>query len=491
MKNTKRSPYLFILIGILVFLYIPLLQNQFHFKKYIKPLKGAYVEALDTSFSADAWFSGRYRDIKDKYLTQNFGLRNYYVMLNNEINYRYFKIANIDKVIVGKGDFLYETDYIEAYYGNNFVGIKELVSRYKKIKELQETLAANGIDLEIVFLPSKASFYPEFIPDNQISEMKVSNYDCATALCKKLNINHIDFSAWFKQMKPIIPYDLYPKTGIHWSNYGALIATDSLKKHIEYNTKSNLRDFEITNVAYSDSLIGPDNDMGEVMNLLYPVKTLPMPYASYYWKEDNETTVKPKALVIADSYYWNIYTQGLANNLFTDNKYWYYNQTVYPESEPIRDVAKLNLLEEIKKHQVIILMATEINVHDIGWGFVDKALDVLQTKNTNYKRQKIYVGNIREHILQTPEWMADIKKKAAEKNITIDEMVTLDAIYVYETDYNRPEIVEQIEETKQRIKNTPEWIAQIKVKAKEKGISEEEMLEIDSKYLYDTELKKK
>ena len=61
----------------------------------------------------------------------------------------------------------------------------------------------------------------------------------------------------------------------------------------------------------------------------------------------------------------------------------------------------------------------------------------------------------------------------------------------YETDYCKPEVVTLIEETKERIKNTKEWIEQIRVKAKEKGITEAEMLELDAKYLYDTELKKK
>lgn len=494
MTSIKKSPYLFILIGILIFLYIPLLQNTFHLKNYIKPLKGAYTEAPDTSISTKAWFSGRYQEIKDKHLTQNFGFRNYYVMLNNQIDYRFFNIANVDKMIVGKGGFLYETNYIESYFGNNFIGEKELSEKFSKIKMLQDKLAYNGIDLEIIFTPSKASFYPEFIPDSWISEKKISNYEFAASLCKKLNINHIDFSKWFIQQKNISPYDLYPKTGIHWTNYGALIATDSLKKHIEYKTNLNLRDFVITNIAFSDSLISPDNDMGEAMNLLFPIKTLPMPYANYYWTDDNNI-IKPNALFIGDSYFWNIYYQGLTNNLFTDCKFWYYNQTVYPESESIREVNKLNIAEEIKKQKVIVLMATETNIHDIGWGFVDKALEALNNANlnssSNSTRKNIYVKNIKEHITQTPEWMEDIKKKAEKNKVSIEEMINLDAIYIYETDYCKPEVVDLIEKTKERIKNTKEWMEQIKAKAKEKNISEEEMLELDAKYLYDTELKGK
>lgn len=490
MKKNKFSANFYILIGVLFFISIPLIQNQLHLKKYIKPLIGAYNTVQDTVITTESWFNGRYQAVKDKYLAQNYGLRNYFIMLDNQINYKLFNATGIGNVIVGKGDFLYETEYIDAYYGKNFVGLDTLMNRYKKIKKLQDYLASMGIDLEIVFTPSKASFYPEFIPDNWRSEKKINNYDCAVALCKKLKINHVDFSGWFKKIKNISPYDLYPKTGIHWSNYGALIATDSLKKQIEFNTKLNLRDFQITNVAFSDTLIDPDNDMGEVMNLLFPVKTFPMPYANYYWKEDNGA-VKPKALFIGDSYFWNIYYQGLTNNLFTDSKFWYYNQTVYPETELIREVNQLNMSEEIKKQQVIVLMATETNIHDIGWGFVDKALEALKSKNINLVRQKIYVNIIKENIKNTPEWMNDIKKKASERKISVDEMINLDAIYIYEIEYCKPEVTQILDMTKERIKNTKEWMDQVKIKAKERNLTEDEMLELDAKYLYDTDIKNK
>jgi hypothetical protein len=474
----------------MVFLFIPLFQNLFEFKKNIKELKGAYTPAKDTCFTVESWFSGRYKDIKEEYATQNFGLRNYYVMLTNQIRYKFFDIANIKKVVVGKGDFLYETDYIDAYYGNNFIGINNLIDRYKKLKSVQEYLAAIGIDLEVVFLPSKASFYPEFIPDRYASVKKVSNYDCAVKLCKKLNIDFIDFSSWFITMKDYIPYDLYPKTGIHWSNYGALLATDSLKKHIEYNTHLNLRSFNITNVSFSDSIINPDNDMGEVMNLLFPIKTLPMPYASYYWK-DEDTDVKPKTLTIADSYYWNIYNQGLANNLFGESNYWYYNQTVYPEDQPERDVKKLNLYDEIRKYQVIILMATEINVHDIGWGFVEQTYDLFKNEIKNTARQKMYLVVLKEAIRNTPEWLKNIELKAKEKKISREEMMNLDAEYIYKTDYCKPEVIAATEEIKVRIHNTPQWMKDIAKKAKEKHITFDEMLELDAKYIYEMEKEQK
>lgn len=478
-----------LLCGILIFLFIPVLQNVLHFK-WIKPLKGAYVEVQDTEFSIANWFDANYQNKKEEYVNQNFGLRNYYVRFNNQIDYSLFNKANVAKLVVGKGGFLYEDDYINAYYGKNFIGEEKLEERFKKLKTVQDLLASQGTVLEVVFAPGKASFYPEFIPDNWRSEKKLNNYEYARDLCKKLGVTYIDFNAWFIQQKDLSPYDLYPKTGIHWSNYGSLLAIDSLKNHIQAMSGLKLRNFIIDNVGFSDSLQSPDNDIGEAMNLLSDVQVLPMPYANYHWQDDNGA-VKPKALFIGDSYFWNIYYQGLTNNFFTDCKFWYYNETVYPESEPERSVKKLNLSDELKKYPVIVLMATDCNVHDIGWGFVDQVYDLYKENLKDAFRKKVYVKLLSENIRKDKVWLADVERKAKEKNISIEEMITLDAIYIYKTEYCKPGVPELLDETIARIKNTKPWVADIAKKAKEKNVSFEEMMEMDAKYIYDTELKQK
>ncbi|MBK7667691.1 MAG: hypothetical protein IPJ32_10330 [Sphingobacteriaceae bacterium] len=466
-----------------------MLQNVLHFK-WIKPLKGAYVEVQDTEFSVATWFDANYQNKKEEYVNQNFGLRNYYVRFNNQIDYSLFNKANVAKLVVGKGGFLYEDDYINAYFGKNFIGEEKLEERFKKLKTVQDLLASQGTVLEVVFAPGKASFYPEFIPDNWRSEKKLNNYEYARDLCKKLGLTYVDLNAWFILQKDLSPYDLYPKTGIHWSNYGSLLAIDSLKNHIQAMSGLKLRSFIIDNVGFSDSLQSPDNDIGEAMNLLNDIQTLPMPYANYHWQDDNGA-VKPKALFIGDSYFWNIYYQGLTNNFFTDCKFWYYNETVYPESEPERSVKKLNLSEELKKYQVIVLMATDCNVHDIGWGFVDQVYDLYKEDLKDALRKKVYVKLLSENIRRDKVWLADVERKAKEKNISVEEMITLDAIYIYKTEYCKPGVPELLDETIARIKNTKPWIEDIAKKAKEKNVSFEEMMEMDAKYIYDTELKQK
>jgi hypothetical protein len=489
MQDVKKTYKLVLLIGTLLFLFIPLLQNTLHLKKWIKPLKGAYATAEDTVLTGQNWFNGRFQEIKDKYLNENFGLRNYYVRLNNQIDYKLFRKANVAKVVVGKGDFLYESNYIEAYFGKNCVGKEKLTEHFRKVKQLQELLSLQGILLEIVFAPGKATFYPEFIPDDWIMTKEKNNYEYSVEICRELKIDFIDFNKWFLQNKNIIPYDLYPKTGIHWSNYGALLAMDSLRRDIEVKTQSNLRDIIITNISFSDSLRDPDKDIGDAMNLLRDIKPFPMPYANYIWGDEGNP-VKPKALFIGDSYFWNIYYEGLTNNLFSDCKFWYYNQTVYPESEKEKDVKKLNLAEEIRKNSVIVLMATDCHVQDIGWGFVEQALDVLDPQSKD-PRERMYIKEIIKDIRKNKEWLADIEGKAKEKNITTEEMIRRDAMYVYKTDYCKQEVIDLTEQNKQRILNTKEWAESLKAKAAERNITYEEMLELDAKYIYDTEQKGK
>lgn len=501
MKHNYRAIDMGFLCGILLLLFLPLLQTFFHFKKSIRPLRGAYVAAEDTLFTWKGWFDERFQQKKNDKLNQDFGFRNYYVRLNNQLDFTLFEKINTEHVVQGKAGVLYEDDYIKAYLGKNFIGKEKLEALGDKLKQAQQLLKSNGIRLEILFLPGKASFFPEYIPDTYGAKSGTSNYEYLSQYAKKIGLDFIDFNAWFKQMKPHTVYDLYPSGGIHWSNYGALIAFDSLRKHIEKNSLLTLREFRITKIKYSSTLIDPDNDIGEALNLMRDVKPLSMPYAEYKWLE-KPLEDKPQALFVGDSYFWNWYYQGLINNFFTNARFWYYNQTVFPDTLPERDVQKLSFKESVAPNKVVVLMATESNIHDIGWGFADKVLsnftpgqglehaDSTTLANLG-QRKNIYIKFFIGEIKKNADWLEKVKIKAKEKNISADAMALLDAEYLYDTQYSQPSVIQYTEETKQRILHDAKWSGDVKAKAKEKNIPFEEMLELDAKYIYDMEVSPK
>ncbi len=69
-------------------------------------------------------------------------------------------------------------------------------------------------------------------------------------------------------------------------------------------------------------------------------------------------------------------------------------------------------------------------------------------------------------------------------------MIREDAIYLYTTEYNKPDVIQLTEQIKSNINATPDWKKSVQQKAVEKKVTFEEMLELDAKYIYDTEHRK-
>src|SRR5207253_3372882 len=126
-------------------------------------------------------------------------------------------------------------------------------------------------------------------------------------------------------------YPLYPQYGIHWSNYGAVKAFDSITSYIEHKLHVNLPDLRISSIKTPDTLQPADDDLITSMNLLWQPKTYKMAYPVFKVFYDSLVHKKLNSLVVADSYWWQIYGFGLHTNTFKANDFWYYNIGVYPD----------------------------------------------------------------------------------------------------------------------------------------------------------------
>ena len=82
------------------------------------------------------------------------------------------------------------------------------------------------------------------------------------------------------------------------------------------------------------------------------------------------------------------------------------------------------------------------------------------------------------------------KQKAVQNQIPFDEQLDKDARFLYDSKYGSTEVKEILNGIRSRIHNTPVWLDQIKEKAKGKNISVEQMLELDVIFVYDMENKK-
>jgi hypothetical protein len=430
-RNTTKKAALLILV---VALFIPLCQEFFTIFE-IGRLQGLYEVAPPTTFTLKKWMDGSFQAEKEKYVDQNYGTRNFLVRLSHQLDYSLFnEVHTTTDVIAGQKGMLYGNDYIQSYYGDNYVGDQNVETKCTQLAELQKKLTVQNKTLIVVLAPGKASFYPEYFPGKYlVREKKQNNYEAYTKQLKAKGINVIDMNSWFLTMKGKTPYPVFTELGVHWTSYGASLAYDSLVKYIERKRNIDLPDYTTT-YQLSDTLRYPDNDLFLLSNLLFQ-----LPHAKPAYPEiriTNETgKMKPTCLTIGDSYWWTI--RKLNNSLFQNQRYWYYNNDAYPES--IEDsynhvqVSSLNFNEIIQQTDVIILLQTESTLYNLGHGFVEKlykSYTGIEGYAPREKQEK--VNNMMKYIRNDKKWMEGIEERSKKENIPVDTILYKDALWQVE-----------------------------------------------------------
>jgi len=342
-----------------------------------------------------------------------------------------FRKTKAKDVIVGKNNYLYEKNYIKAYNGSDFIGSDSILDRMQKLGFIQDTLSKLGTDIILVFAPGKGSYYPEFIPDRFLKSTGPTNLESHLKYAKELGLNFIDFNSYFRSNKNTSAYPLYPKYGIHWSFYGACLVTDSIIKYIEANRNINMPDIMWDQIEIDTAKNG-DNDIAEGMNLLFEFEPEMLAYPSVHF-DPGEGKVKPSVLVISDSFFWIIYNTDV-KKVFSSLHFWFYNREIYPDHfiSP-KFTSDVNVVYEIINHDVIIIMAGDATLTDLGWGFIKTAYDLLKGNLINNRFTDEFLQKIsamREGIKNDSAWLKAIEVKALERNIPLDSMLTLDAIWI-------------------------------------------------------------
>ena len=427
-KIIKQS----ILISIVLCLFIPLIQTIHPFIEF-QPLKGSFALTEKPDSIQENWFSGEYQLQYEKYFNENFGFRGLLVRLNNQIAYSFFNIAKANGVIIGKENYLYEENYIKAYYGTDYIGQEKIQEQVNKLRKIQEALKSLNKDIVVIFAPGKATYLPEYIPENY-NLKKVTNYKAYLKEFNKNNINYLDFNNWFVRMKSTTKYPLYGKCGIYWSKYGEFLAGDSIVNYIGKLRNVNVPKLILDSVVVKNINENGDYDVGEGMNLLFKIVTYPMGYPVFHVKIDSNS-VQPKVLFVADSYYWGMFNAGFSKDIFNNGQFWFYNQQIYPDSyeKPV-NVSDVNIREEVEKNDVIVLLSTDANLYKFPFGFIDQLYDAYFNNNSNtivFKAAK--EKKIQDYMVvikNTPEWIKIVKEQAKKENIELEQAIRNNAEYM-------------------------------------------------------------
>jgi hypothetical protein len=488
-KNNKISAFLlFLALGLML---VPAFVKHYGLYKGSK-LYGVVTPVNDTVLSANGWFDGSYADHKGKYLNDNFGFRNWFVKLRNQMYYSAFGKLFAYGAVKGKSGFVFEKGYLEAYSGKDYVGDSITNATFEKLKFIQDSLIAKGVLFIVVFAPSQANFYPEYIPDSYKASSS-TNYLKYLEAARKLGINYIDFNNWFAAMRNKSAYPLYSKAGSHWTTYGAYVAFDSLNGYIESRLHKKLPRFNYSNVIMSDSLMYEDGDLTQGLNLFENIAPVKLAYPIAKWG-DTSHCFRPRFLGIGDSYLKRFYDLKLLNTAYDRPAFWYYYQEFF-DYKPLTgriDPGDIDLKSYVERQNVVVLMASEITLQRFGWNFIDdmyatyKMGTAAYNKTLQYRKRNYELKKYMFSIANTPSWYAYVKQKAQAENISVDSALKANAYFMYQEHirdwYQSMNI--KLDAIIEKILADKNWLELVKNQADEKHISLDSCLRLNAVYEY-------
>ncbi len=367
----NKLPKIFLLLIVLLVLSIPLLQQGFNFSSRNDSLSGSFDVREDTALTAANWFSKMYQDRKDTYLNENFGFRNFLVRLHNQINFSFYGDINVKDVFKGKENYLYNYSFFNSYSGRNY-NEHRADSIFKDLMNLNESLISINKKLLICFAPCKESFFPEFLPDTCLLEIKKENYyDAYRKRLLKSNIPFLDYNKYFQNLKNSSPYPLFTQGAVHWTIYGANIALDTLLKRISFETNKKINNVRFKSVDVTDTARGADDDISKAMNLLANVNSERLAYPELEFISNNDSCHKPKVIIAGDSFFYGLNNTWIPISVFsTDSYFLYYYSTAVSFIVGKKDVKvkELDLPAELKNTEIVILFFNIGNLNGFPFG---------------------------------------------------------------------------------------------------------------------------
>ncbi len=380
----------FLLVAAIVFsllLALPLVQMRTGLPPDY-PLAGVETPSTRPAGGLAPWWSGTLQADFDAWINQRIGLRGILVRTANQINYRLFgelPKRSGTQVLLGRDGMLFEKAYVDAYNGNGSRPGWELRNISSSTRRLQDRLAQDGIAFLLVIAPSKAEIYPEFLPkeaDVAGRPERRSNYQNFVPYLREAGVNLMDAHELFLEWKqePGAPL-LFAKGGTHWNEYGAARVVAQIMERLRDLTGKDLPTVRIAGAVTNRTIVDADNDLGELANL-WSGRPLAGPQI-HPVAEVAAGSHRPDLLVIGDSFVFTLTNfmdrQGLYRK--RDTYYYYNRQYFYPEAPNVAlDKRQLDLLEELRGRDAIVIEVGEYWLPRVGFGFVRdllKAYDAL------------------------------------------------------------------------------------------------------------------
>lgn len=430
MKNLFYKILFFSIIALQCLLLFQTVTKHFE----LKPLTGVTTEVKKPKLTLKTYIDGSYQSDLEAFCRQKLGFREWLIRIYNQYLWSCFKKTSNKTIMVGKDDWLFEEVYVRDYYESSMYEYTSDTAEMRKIFEtealrlwkVQELLKEHNIHIFVNITPSKDMIFPEYLPENVSYTRPVGlrAYDFYKKRFDELGIHYIDNVAIFKKLKDSVDYQLFTKTGAHWSNIASVYVFDSILRYMEMIGNQKLNHLEIGEKYHAETR-KPDDDLEQLLNLYFPIKAPENYYTTVNVSEDS-TIVKPYLTVIGDSYHWNFIFNIPLLKIFQKVPYWFYNSTIYEDDEH-QTTLDLDFEKELMRNDYIMLTYGSCALYRLGSFFLPKALLYLCYDQSTIDS---VADGIIEYFKNDPKVYAEMLELAKEQNKSVDQIMYDNAVYM-------------------------------------------------------------
>ncbi|MEY8258462.1 hypothetical protein AAK706_12100 [Erysipelotrichaceae bacterium 66-17] len=182
------------------------------------------------------------------YFENHFAFRNELINIYSLLNTNLLHYSPVQKVILGKNNWLYFKDTLDDYMGLNVLTEREIYCITNNLELMKNYVEGKGVQFIVTIPPNKNTLYGENMPPQYLTTEQ-KNIDQLKKSLKEKNIQYVDLFDLFNNEEDIY----YFERDSHWNNEGALLAYNSLMDEmgIQHETYEN-KSYEVMNDHIGD-----------------------------------------------------------------------------------------------------------------------------------------------------------------------------------------------------------------------------------------------
>ncbi len=206
------------------------------------------------------------------YFEDHFSFRQELVSADAAMMSKVFQVSNVDTVLVGTDGWLYYTDTLNDYLGQDIMNQRQAFNTVNNLRLLQQYVTGKGADFLFTVAPNKNSLYGDNMPyyaSYKAGDTK--NMDLIAPELAGQEIAYADLFGPFEDREET----LYLKRDSHWNNKGAILAYNTIfdalmTDHERYETVEAVRE---------------EKEYGDLNKMLYPLNA--QPEWNYYYQTES------------------------------------------------------------------------------------------------------------------------------------------------------------------------------------------------------------